>query len=92
MEVIGDRAAKLAPLNANEASEMLRSTKLAKVLGGYRNLIPETDLSHLVDLTVKFSQLATDLDGAMVACDLNPVLVRKGSGEVRIVDALCICA
>lgn len=92
VEVIGDRAAKLAPLNASEASEMLRSTKLAKVLGGYRNLIPETDLSHLVDLTVKFSQLATDLDGAMVACDLNPVLVRKGSGEVRIVDALCICA
>ena len=92
VEVIGDRTAKLAPLDASEASKMLRTTKLAKVLGGYRNLIPETDLSHLVDLTVKFSQLATDLDGAMVACDLNPVLVRKGSGEVRIVDALCICA
>ena len=40
-----------------------------------------------MDLT----QLASDLDGIMVACDINPVLVRKGSGEVRIVDAHCIC-
>lgn len=91
VEVIADRAVKLAPLTTDEAAEMIAGTKLAKRLGGYRNLMPKTDIAPLVDLTVKLSQLASDLDGIMVACDINPVLVRKGSGEVRIVDALCIC-
>ena len=92
VEVIADRAVKLAPLTAAEAAAMIAGTKLATRLGGYRNLMPKTDIAPLVDLTVKLSQLASDLDGIMVACDINPVLVRKGSGEVRIVDALCICA
>lgn len=92
VEVMADRAVKLAPFDADTAMAMLQGTKLAKVLGGYRNLIPQTDMSHLVDVTVKLSQLASDLDGAMVECDINPVVVRKGTGDVRIVDALCISA
>lgn len=71
---------------------MLAQTKLARILGGYRNLMPETDIAPLADLVIGLSQLASDLDGILTACDLNPVLVRKGTGEVRIVDALCICA
>ena len=92
VEVMADRVAKLAPLSADEARGMLAQTKLARILGGYRNLMPETDLAPLADLVVGLSQLANDLDGVLTACDLNPVLVRKGTGEVRIVDALCICA
>jgi len=26
----------------------------------------------------------------LTECDLNPVLIRKGSGEVRVVDALFV--
>lgn len=92
VEVMADRVAKLAPITADEARRMLAQTKLARILGGYRNLMPATDTGPLADLVVGLSQLAGDLDGVMVACDLNPVLVRKGTGEVRIVDALCICA
>ena len=71
---------------------MLAQTRLARILSGYRNLIPCTDAAPLVDLVVRLSRLASDLDGVLVACDLNPVLVRKGTGEVRVVDALFICA
>lgn len=92
VEVMADRAVKLAPLSADEARGMLAQTKLAKILGGYRNLMPETDIAPLADVVAKLSQLACDLDGVLVACDINPVLVRKGTGEVRIVDALCLCA
>ncbi|MDE1992381.1 MAG: acetate--CoA ligase family protein [Rhizobiaceae bacterium] len=92
VELLADRAAKLAPFDAETAWEMLQETKLAKVLGGYRNLIPKTDMSRLVDVVVKLAQLASDLEGAMIACDINPIVVRKGSGDVRIVDALCISA
>ena len=92
VEIMADRATKLAPLDRSNAVEMLGRTKLAKVLDGYRNLMPKTDTTHLVELAVNLSKLASDLDGVMVACDLNPVVVRKGTGEVRIVDALCITA
>jgi acyl-CoA synthetase (NDP forming) len=90
VEIMADRAVKLAPLSRDEAAGMLDRTKLAKVLDGYRNLMPKTDKSHLVELAVNLSRLASDLDGVLLACDLNPVVVRKGTGEVRVVDALCI--
>jgi acyl-CoA synthetase (NDP forming) len=92
VEIMADRAVKLAPLSKDEAGAMLDRTKLAKILDGYRNLIPKTDKLHLIELAVNLSRLASDLDGIMLACDLNPVVVRKGTGEVRIVDALCITA
>jgi len=28
----------------------------------------------------------------LAECDLNPVLIRKGSGDVRVVDALFVAA
>lgn len=92
VEVMADRALGLAPLTGQEACGMLERTKLARVLAGYRNLTPATDTAALADTVLRLSQLAWELDGLMIACDLNPVLVRKGTGEVRIVDALCICA
>jgi acetate---CoA ligase (ADP-forming) len=36
------------------------------------------------------SNLAADLCDVLTECDLNPVLIRKGSGEVRVVDALFV--
>lgn len=90
VEVMADRAVKLAPFDHEAARVMVEGTKLAKILGGYRNLMPPTDLTHLVDVTVKLSQMASDLDGVLSECDINPVVIRKGSGDVRIVDALFI--
>jgi len=92
VEVMADRAVKLAPFDHETARAMVEGTKLARVLGGYRNLMPPTDMTHLVDVTVKLSQLASDLDGVLLECDINPVVIRQGSGDVRIVDALCISA
>jgi acyl-CoA synthetase (NDP forming) len=92
VEITSDRSVKLAPFDAQQAAEMIGKTKLASYLSGYRNLIPATSTEPLAQLTARLSELASDLDGVMIACDVNPVLVRKGSGEVRIVDALCITA
>lgn len=92
VEIMADRAVKLAPLTKDEASAMLARTRIARILDGYRNLTPKTDQSHFVEVAVNLSRLASDLEGIMLACDLNPVVVRKGTGEVRIVDALCIIA
>jgi acyl-CoA synthetase (NDP forming) len=90
VELQADRAVGLAPMEMDAAAGMIAATRLGKLLAGYRNLMPETDTSKLADLVVRTSRLAADLGDLVTACDLNPVLVRKGSGEVRLVDALML--
>lgn len=90
VELLGDRAVALGPLKHEQAEAMLAKTRLHRLLSGYRNLMTPTDTAPLVDVAVRLSQLASDLGDVIAACDLNPVLVRKGSGEVRVVDALFV--
>jgi acetate---CoA ligase (ADP-forming) len=90
VELQADKAAGLAPIEIDEAAEMIAATRLGKLLAGYRNLMPEIDTSKLADLVVRTSRLAADLGDLVTVCDLNPVLVRKGSGAVCLVDALML--
>jgi acyl-CoA synthetase (NDP forming) len=88
VELQADKAVRLAPMDMDEAEDMIAMTRLGMLLAGYRNLMLKTDISKLADLVVRTSKLAADLGDLVTACDLNPVLVRKQSGEVRLVDAL----
>ncbi len=90
VELQADRAFALSPVFAAEAAGMIDRTRLGALLHGYRNLIPYTDTAKLGDLVCKLSNLAADLCDVVLECDLNPVLIRKGSGEVRVVDALFV--
>jgi acyl-CoA synthetase (NDP forming) len=90
VELQADRAVRLAPIEIDDAAGMIEATRLGKLLAGYRNLMPETDTSKLADLLVRTSRLAADLGDLVTVCDLNPVLVRKGSGAVCLVDALML--
>ena len=90
VELMDDRAVALAPLSGEEAKAMILQTRLGKLLDGYRNLMPKSDLGPLANLLKNLSDLALDLGDLIGACDLNPVLVKKGSGEIRVVDALMI--
>ncbi|HQZ06263.1 MAG: acetate--CoA ligase family protein [Rhodoferax sp.] len=90
VELVADRAVELAPLSPQQAVEMLQQTRLGKLLEGYRNLLPRTDLGPLAGVLHALSNLAMDLGDLIDACDLNPVLVSKGTGAVCVVDALLI--
>jgi acetyltransferase len=90
VELHADRAVRLALVSPAEAAEMINGTRLGKLLGGYRNLIPRTDVAALAQLLANLSELAADLCSTIVECDLNPVLVRKGSGEATVVDSLLV--
>ena len=90
VELEGDKALSLSPVTKPEAAAMVAATRLGKVLGGYRNLIPRTDVAPLAALLSNLSELAADFCDFVPECDLNPVLVRKGSGDVRVVDALFV--
>jgi acetyltransferase len=52
--------------------------------------MPRTDTTALAGLVSNLSELAADFCDLVPECDLNPVLIRKGSGEVRVVDALFV--
>ena len=90
VELQDDRALSLSPVTQAEAELLIGGTRLGALLGGYRNLLPPTAIQPLAALVAALSDLAADLADVLVEADLNPVLVRKGSGEVRVVDALFI--
>ena len=90
VELETDRAVRLSPFSTAQAERMIASTRLGIRLGGYRKLIPNTDLRELARLVSNLSRLAADLADCLAEGDLNPVLIRKGTGEIRVVDALLI--
>lgn len=89
-ELESDCALMLSPVSVEDARKMIVDTKVGKLLSGYRQLIPETDLGPLSKLVSSLSMLADDLRHSLVACDLNPVMVQKRSGRVCTVDTLVV--
>jgi acetate---CoA ligase (ADP-forming) len=90
VELEADKTISLSPVTPAEAVAMLATTRLGRTLGGYRNLIPNTDAEPLARLISNLSALAADFCDLVGECDLNPVLIAKGSGDVRVVDALFV--
>ncbi|MBV9568483.1 MAG: acetate--CoA ligase family protein [Hyphomicrobiales bacterium] len=90
VELEADRAVGLSPLSRDEAKSMISRTRLGARLGGYRNLMAKSNLSELANLLSNLSRLALDLHEHLAECDLNPVLIREGSGEVTVVDTLLV--
>jgi acetyltransferase len=83
VEVIGDRAVGLPPLNLALARDLIDATRVAKLLHGYRDR-PAGDLDALALLLVALSQLAID-QPLVRELDVNPLLVDEDG--VLAVDA-----
>ncbi len=72
VEVVGDRALDLAPIDMNLAHAMIAETRVAKLMRGYRNRPPVDE--YAVALTLcKLSQLACDVP-EIRELDLNPIV------------------
>jgi acyl-CoA synthetase (NDP forming) len=87
IELLAERACRLAPLTARQANSMIDEMRLAKLLAGVRGQ-EAVDRVALVELIVRFSKLALALKDSIVEIDLNPVIVN--SSGCTIVDALVI--
>lgn len=90
VELLADRSLELCPFTPARADGMIGETRLGALLGGYRNLMPATDTAPLARLAAGLSRLAADFADIVAECDINPVLVTPGSGEVHVVDALIV--
>lgn len=72
VEVVADRAVALPPLNSVLASDLVRRTRVSKLLAGYRDR-SAADLQALHGAIVRVSQMACDLP-ELAELDINPLL------------------
>jgi acyl-CoA synthetase (NDP forming) len=86
VEVLKDVNFKIAPLNIDDAKEMITGLKAYPLLNGYRNT-PPADIDALVGILCSTSRLVMDYT-EIKELDLNPVLAyQKGA---KTVDARII--
>jgi acyl-CoA synthetase (NDP forming) len=80
-DVLGDHAARLAPLTDADADDLIHSIRAAPVLLGH-NGQPGADIDALRDALLRVSRLANDLP-QVAELDLNPVVARP-DGAVAV--------
>lgn len=73
VELVADRALALPPLNAPLARALVQRTRVARLLGGWRDT-PPADLDALHGVLVAVSRLLADLE-QVVELDINPLVV-----------------
>jgi acetate---CoA ligase (ADP-forming) len=87
VELVGDRAVALPPLDPETARELIGRLTVATLLQGYRGT-PPADVGALSESLVALGQLAAELGDHLAGVDLNPVIV--GSDAAYVVDALVL--
>jgi acetyltransferase len=73
VETIGDSAMSLTPLDLKLATDLIQSTRIYKLLKGFRNQ-PPVDLNGLALCLVRLSSLAVQ-HRAIRELDINPLLI-----------------
>ncbi len=81
VDVLDDRAFRLAPVSARQADAMIGELRVARILDGYRGA-PAVSRPALCDILVRVSTLAADLP-EIAELDINP-LVCTGQGIVAV--------
>jgi acetyltransferase len=83
VEVIGDRAVALPPLNLNLAAELVKRTRVSRLLKGYRGR-PPANVEALHTTLIQVSQLIIDIP-EIAELDINPL--RCDASGVMALDA-----
>ena len=83
VEILGDKAVGLPPLNRSVAMRMLSRSKAGKVLKAFRNM-PAVNEDALMHTLMRVSELVSDLP-EIVELDINPLIVDEHG--VMVVDA-----
>ncbi len=85
VETMKDVQFRLAPLNPEDAMDMIRSIKGYPILAGARGKKP-SDIDKLADILVRLSELATDFP-EIDEMDLNPVFAFEKGRGAAVADA-----
>jgi len=87
VEVMADRAIALPPLNGVLARELILRTRIARLLGGYRNRRP-ADIEAISRTLVQVSDMVIDLP-ELQELDINP-LFADADGVIALDARICV--
>lgn len=87
VEITDDVALRLAPVNADEARDMVQSLKCHRLLDGYRGR-PPADIKALVEAIVTLSEFAHANARLLGSIEINPVAVLPDGKGIIALDAL----
>ncbi|PWA11958.1 hypothetical protein DCC39_08470 [Pueribacillus theae] len=87
VEVINDVSVRMAPVNNEEARNMILELKSVSLLQGARGKA-HADIEALCETVVALSRLAADYKNQIEEIDLNPLMVYPQGKGVRAADAL----
>ncbi len=88
VEVLRDRAVALPPINRLLAEDMIARTRVAKMLGPFRNM-PAASLEDIVQVLLRISEMACELP-EIRELDINPLIANENG--VVAVDARVVVA
>ena len=73
VEIMGDSAISLPPLNHRLATDLINRTKVSRMLGKFRNM-PAVDVDQLIDVLLSVSGIACELPWVQ-EMDINPLII-----------------
>ena len=83
VEILKDVSFRVAPLEPEDAEEMIREIKTYKILEGYRGM-PPRDIEAVKDILIRVSKLMLEVSEVQ-DIDLNPIMLyEKGRGAVAV--------
>ena len=83
VEVFRDVSFRIAPINKEDAEEMVREVKAYRILQGVRGEKP-LDVDAIIDVILRVSQMVMDLE-EILELDINPIFVyEKGCCAVDV--------
>lgn len=83
VEIMGDSAIALPPLNQRLAKDLIQRTKVSRLLADFRNM-PAVNMELLVEVLLRVSNLACELPWIQ-EMDINPLIIDED--QVVAVDA-----
>ncbi len=89
VEVVNDKALALPPLDLKLARELIGRTRIARLLGSYRD-VPAADVAAIALVLVKVAQLAADF-AEVRELDINPLLADR-DGVIAVDARVAIAA
>jgi len=89
VEVMGDRAVALPPLNSFLVKDLIRGTHVAKMLDAFRHM-PPANMAALESVLLRVSEMVCELP-ALQEMDINPLIIDEHgalAADARVVVAL----
>jgi len=83
VEIMGDTAISLPPLNRRLARDLINRTRVSRLLAGFRQM-PAVDMDLLIDVLLRVSNMACELPW-LQEMDINPLIMDENG--IIAVDA-----